>query len=232
MHSSEKNQLDCPILVISYDDIARAALAASLATLGVRAEHFSTFCEAESFALRKSCRGILVDLAAMIKAKAEEKVVAYSMARLYPILRVKTMGAMLIPMAMAGDARQEKSLSDFLTKSCAEIPPRRLRSCRRKAICIPIYIEAERGFTLNISWSGVFIADMNPERFSVGDVITVTFPDFGLEVEVIVSRIQGWGQHLPPGIGVMFRQVGQELENNLFALLKSDKDKDHDRLVS
>lgn len=139
---------------------------------------------------------------------------------------------MLVPMAMAGDAKQDKSLNDFITKTCAGFSPRRLRSSKRKDICIPTYIGAVRGFTLNISWSGVFIADMNPERFSVGEEITVALPDFGLVVEVTVARIQSWGQHRPPGIGAEFKQMGQELESNLFALLKIDKDKDRDRLVA
>lgn len=232
MEITETPQADYPVLVIAYDDKARAALAASLGPYGVRAVPCSTFCEAENFALCGFYRGVLVDLATMIKAKAEERFVAYTLTGFYPTLRVKTMGTMLVPMAMAGDAKQDKNLNDFLTKTCTEFTPRRLRSNRRKDICIPTYIGIERGFTLNISWSGLFIADMNPERFSVGEEITVTFPDFGLDVEVIVARIQGWGQHRPPGIGVTFRHMGQELESNLFALLRSDKDKDRDRLVS
>ena len=232
MNTPETTQLDHSILVIAYDDKARASLAASLGAYGVRAEPCSTFCEAERFALRGPYRGILVDLTAMIKAKAEEKVVACTMAGFYPTLRVKTMGTMLIPMAMAGDARQDKSLNDFITRSCAEFTPRPLRSNRRRNICLPTFIGAERGFTLNVSWSGVFIADMNPERFSVGEEITVTFSDFGLEVKVIVARIQGWGEHRPPGIGVKYVQMGEELEINLLALLRIDKIKDRDRLVA
>jgi hypothetical protein len=229
MNTPETMQLNHPILVIAYDDKARAALAASLGSYGVQTEQCATFCEAESFALRVPYSGILVDLTTMIKAKAEEKVVAYTMVGFYPTLRVKTMGTMLIPMAMAGDAKQDKSLNDFLTKTCAVFTPRTLRSNRRKDICVPTYIEAARGFTLNISWSGLFIADMNPERFSVGEEITVTFSEFELEVKVIVARIQGWGQHRPPGIGVKFVQMVEELEGNLFALLRSDKIKDRDR---
>lgn len=219
-------------MVIAYDDKARAALAASLGLYGVRAESCSTFCEAESFALRGPYRGILVDLTAMIKAKAEEKVVACTMTGFYPTLRVKTMGTMLIPMTMAGDAKQDKSLNDFITKTCAEFTPRLLRSYRRKNICVPTYIGDTRGFTLNISWGGVFIADMNSERFAVGEEIPVTFSDFGLEVKCIVARIQEWGHHRPPGIGVTFGQMGEELESKLVPLLRSDRTKDRDRLVS
>lgn len=232
MFNPETPQKEHTIVVIAYDDKARAALAASLGPFGVHAVPCSTFCEAEGYALSGLCRGVLVDLATMIKAKGEERIVAYTLTGFFPTLRVKTMGSMLVPMAMAGDAKQDKSLNDFLTKTCTEFAPRSLRSNRRKDICIPTYTGAERGFTLTISWSGVFIADMNPERFTVGEEITVAFPDFGLDVEVIVARVQGWGQHRPPGIGVKFKRMCPELESNLFALLRSDKDKDRDRLVA
>jgi len=220
------------ILVIAYDDKARAALEASLGPFGVRAVCCPSFCEAESFAQNVPCSGILVDLATMIKAKAEEKIVAYMLTGIFPTLRVKTMGTMLVPMAMAGEAKQDKSLNDFFTKSCAGYTPRRLRSHRRRDICVPTCIKARRGFTLNISWGGVFIADMDPERFSVGEKITVTFPEFGLDVEAVVARVHGWGEHRPPGIGVKFIHVSQELEGNLYALLRSDRDNDRDRQVS
>ena len=232
MQDSENTHSDNPILVISYDEKSLAALVASLKPYDARAIPCSTFCEAEGHALSCACSGVLVDLATIIKAKAEEKIVAYTLVGFYPTLRVKTMGAMLIPMAMAGDAKQDKSLNDFLTKTCAAIIPRRLRSNKRKDICIPTFIGNVRGFTLNISWGGVFIADMNPERFSVGEEIIVTFPEFGLEVACIVARIQSWGQRRPPGIGVKFKLIDQELDSNLFALLRSKKDKDRDRLVS
>jgi hypothetical protein len=128
--------------------------------------------------------------------------------------------------------QEAQNLNDFLTKTCAVFLPRPLRSHKRKAVCIPICIGTTRGFTLNISWSGAFIADMYPERFFVGEDITLSIPDFELEVEVIVARIQEWGHHHPSGIGVMFKNMSQELESDLFALLKSNRHKDHDRLVA
>ena len=98
---------DHPVLVVAYDDKSRAALAASLGLFGVPAISCATFVAAESYALTGSCQGILVDLATMIKAKDEEKAVAYTLTGIYPALRVKTMGSMLIPMIMAGDAKQD-----------------------------------------------------------------------------------------------------------------------------
>jgi hypothetical protein len=232
MHESEKTRTDYSVLVVSYDDKSRISLAASLEPYGVRAVQCSTFYEAESHALGELCRGILVDLASMIKSKGEEKICAYTLTGFYPTLRVKTMGAMLIPMTMAGDAKQDNNLKDFLTGTCADFKPRKLRINKRRDMCIPTFIGTERGFTLNISWVGVFVADMNPERFTIGEEINITFPDLGLEVICVVARIQHWGQHCPPGIGLEFKHIGQEFENYLFALLKSKKDKDRDRLIA
>lgn len=220
------------ILVVAYDDNARATLAASLESFGAQPVPCSTFCEAEAFARTRPFRGVLVDLATMIKAKAEEKIVAYTITGFYPTLRVKTMGRMLVPMAMAGDAKQDKSLGEFLTKSCADFTPRPLRAFKRRDVCVPACIGNARGFTLNISWSGVFVVDMDPKRYSVGEDMTVTFPECGLDVQATVARIQGWGEHRPPGIGLRFGPMGRELESYLQSLLKSDKENDRDRRLS
>ncbi len=222
----------CPVLVITYDDNVRSVLARTLEPFGSRVEICSSFCEAEKIALLEPCKGLLVDLTAMIKSKAEEKTVAYTLTRFFPTLRVRAMGPMIIPMMMPGDAKQDKSLNDFLSKTCAGFVPRRLRTKKRADICVPTFIGDLRGFTLNLSWTGVFIADMNPERFSLGERLSVSFPEFNLEVEVEVARIQLWGQHRPPGIGVKFLTVSQELDGNLSALLRSNKNSDHDRQIT
>ncbi|GFO55720.1 hypothetical protein GMSM_27270 [Geomonas sp. Red276] len=221
-----------PVLVIAYDEKVRAQLAQSLTPFGIRAVPCGSFCAAEQVALAEACRGVLVDLTAMIKAKSEERIVAHTLATFFPVLRVRAMGPVVVPMSMPGDARQEKSLSDFVIKGCAGYLPRRLRRHRRKPICLPTALGDCRGFTLDLSWGGAFIADMNPERFSVGDRLTVTFPDFGFDVAVRVARVQLWGEHRPPGIGVEFAAPGPELEEALRSLLRSERDNDYDRIIT
>jgi len=227
----DKDQ-QCPVLVIAYDERVLAVLAQSLAPFAPRVEPCASFCEAESIALKVACQGVLVDLTAMIKAKSEEKIVAYTLASFFPTLRVRAMGPMIVPMTLAGEAKQERSLSDFIAKTCAGFAPRRLRRHKRRAICLPTFLGDHRGFTLNISWAGAFIADMNPERFSIGDRLVLSLSDFGLDVEVTVARIQLWGEHRPPGIGVEFAQVAPGLEESLRGLLQCSKDSDHDRQIT
>ena len=227
----DKDQ-QCRVLVIAYDERVLALLAKSLAPFAPCVEPCASFCAAESIALEFACQGVLVDLTAMIKAKSEEKIVAYTLASFFPTLRVRAMGPMIVPMTMAGDAKQEKSLSDFVAKTCAGFAPRRLRRHKRRAICLPTFLGEHRGFTLNISWGGAFIADMNPERFSLGERLVLSLPDFGLHVKVTVVRIQLWGEHRPPGIGVEFAEVTPELEESLRGLLQCSKDSDHDRQIT
>lgn len=228
----ESSSDDFPVLVVAYDDKVREVIVKSLAALGTLVTPCATFCEAESHALAGPCRGIMVDLTSIVRAKSEEKLVAYTLTRFYPTLRVRAMGPMVIPMMMPGDAKQDKSLSDFVSKTCASTPPRRLRRHKRKDLCTPTFIDGVRGFTLNLSWGGAFLVDMNPERFVVGNRFVVNFPDGGLDIEVAVARVQPWGQNRAPGIGVEFLTQSEEIEKFLYALLHSNPDRDRDRLIT
>lgn len=232
MHTPETRHSEYPILVVSYDEKSRKSLTASVLPYDVPVAACSTFCEAEDLALQGLYRGILVDLATMIKAKSEEKIVAYTLAGFYPTLRVKTVGTMLIPMSMAGETKQDKNLNDFITKTCAQFTPRRLRAFKRKDVSLSTTINMERGFTLNVSWSGMFVADMYPEKYSIGDELTVTLPEFDKHIEVVVARTQSWGQRRPAGIGVKYKFLSQDMECSLFSVLRSDKNKERDRIIA
>lgn len=228
--------LNYPILVISYHDESRAALQSSLNQQEIEAEPCATFVEAETKALNQIFNGILVDLPSIVKAKGEEKIVACSLAGFYPTLRVRTVGSMLVPMIMPGGARQEKSLKDFLEKACSTFFPRMLRAHRRHELCVPMVIgegESEvRTFTLDVSWGGVFLVSMNPERFNRGDELTAYFPEFDLKVPVAVRWIQSWGGRKVPGVGCEFLEQREDLEAALGTLIKSPRDQDRDRLVA
>lgn len=226
-------QISRPILVVSYIETTLELLVNSLIPLGVSAIPCSSFCDAEKLALENTYNGILIDLTSIIKAKGEEKVVAYNLTSIYPPLRVRSLGAMLVPMAMPGDAKQDNSLKDFICKTCAEFKPRSLRLYQRRDKCISTTrrdtAEEERGFTLNISWGGAFIVDTHPERFSTGQKLTFFLHELGVEVNVIVCWIQSWGHRRCPGIGVRFETVDEELEKALFQLLRHDRSGDRDR---
>jgi PilZ domain len=229
-------QISRPILVVSYVDATLELLVKSLLQLDISAVPCNAFCDSEKLALENTYNGILIDLTSIIKAKGEEKVVAYGLASVYPSLRVRSMGAMLIPMAMPGDAKQDNSLKDFIYKTCAEFAPRSLRLYRRRDKCVSIIRKDipgdERGFTLNISWGGAFIIDNHSERFTVGQKMTFLLHELGLEVNVVVCWIQAWGHRHFPGIGVRFETVDEELEKALFQLLKHDRSIDRDRITS
>lgn len=228
--------LDYPILVISVSDDTRAALVASLQAFDVEIVACSTFLEAEDLALKSLYCGILVDLPSIVKAKGEEKIVACSLTGFFPTLRVRVMGTMLIPMTMPGAAKQENSLNDFIKRACTNFTARQLRVHSRHVIGISVatkFDEVEnRAFTLDISWGGAFIVDFNPERFTVGDELTVFFQEPECETKVTVCWKQTWGLRHAPGIGVRFNQVDEQLSEFLLRLLKRSKNHDRDRLVA
>jgi len=228
--------LDHPIFVISVSDDTRAALVASLKSFDVELIQCSTFLEAEDLALKGPYCGILVDLPSIVKAKGEEKIVACSLTGFFPTLRVRVMGSVLIPMTMPGGARQDNSVNDFLSRSCKNFIPRKLRVHHRHAIGISVALrfneQEARAFTLNISWGGAFIVDFNPERFSVGNELIVFFQEPECEVRATVCWKQSWGLRHAPGIGVRFHQTDDQLSTFLLRLLKHAKDHDRDRLVA
>ena len=226
-----------PIIVISYVDETRVALTSVLNNTGATAVPCASFCEAENLALKGLYSGILVDLPSIIKSKGEEKIVAYTLANFFPILRVRTMGAMLVPMAMPGSAKQDKNLDDFLNKTCAAYVSRPLREFRRHPVCLSTLINHKgdevRGFTLNISWGGTFIVDLQAERFNIGDPVTIHIPEFGCRISAEVRRIKPWGilRH-PPGIGLSFSSLDEMVEPVIAGITRTRKEFDRDRLAA
>lgn len=223
-----------PILVIAYNDASRSIMAKEVAQNGLSAVTCSTFAEAEELALQGSYCGLLIDLPAIVKAKGEEKIIACTLASFFPTLRVRVIGVMLIPMTLAGDARQDNSLKEFLEKSCTRFTPRRLRMHRRRQLCLPTLLmldnQKQRGCTLDISWGGAFVSNDYPEQFSIGNQYDLTFHGAEVTVRVTVRWIRLWGERHIPGIGVSFDTVDQGLAQVLHTLLKSDPELDRDRL--
>ena len=224
------------ILVVSYVEETRATLSAMLEKAGVVPVPCASFCEAEDLALRGLYNGILVDLPSIIKSKGEEKIVAYTLTNFFPTLRVRTMGSMMIPMSMPGSAKQDKSVEDFLNITCAAHTPKQLRTFKRHPVCLSTLItyknEELRGFSLDVSWGGMFVVDLQAERFCVDDQLLITIPEFGCHIPAEVRRIKPWGilRH-PPGIGLLFKQLDTTVEPFIAGVTKTSKEFDRDRLT-
>lgn len=225
-----------PILVVSYNDDTRAAMAAALVSSSAVAVPCSTFCEAEQYALNELFSGILVDLPSIIKSKGEEKIVAYTLVNVFPTLRVRAAGSLLIPMTLPGDASQDKSLNVFLTVTCPAFTPKKLRQYRRHSCYLSTLLlqqgEQRRGFTWDVSWGGSFIVDMQPEHFTIAEAVVIQIPEFGWNIPAVVQRIRPWGARHPPGIGISFRTLDQAQEEGLAGILKTRKEFDRDRLIA
>ena len=195
-----------------------------------------SFLEAEDVAREGVFNGILVDLQSIVKAKGDEKIIACSLTGFYPTLRVRALGSMLVPMAMPGDAKQDSSINDFLTKSCSTFAPRRLRLHRRRDITLSAVgspdLSADRLVTLNVSWGGAFFVDAHPENYQVGQSITVTLPEFEHSISCSIRWIRPWGMRKVPGMGVAFDNVDEKLELILAALMQRDRNSDRDRMIA
>jgi len=226
--------IDCRLLVVSYNAPARCSLVENLESVGATGVACETFLQAEEMAREGAYSGILVDLLTMVKAKGDEKVVACSLISVYPALRVRVLGSLLVPMIMSGEEQQESSLLHFLRDSCTPFAPRQLRQHRRRDVVLPALLgpsPGERAFVVNLSWSGAFIADVRPERFAIDSELELTLPEFGVETVVTVRRIQPWGERRIPGIGVSFGDLDEKLESALASILKSSNIDDRDRIV-
>lgn len=229
--------LTAPIIAVSYDDATRDIIRDTLSRSGVNAILFSTFVDAESFLRSSVGQGCVVDLTTMIRAKAEEKIVACTITNFFPTLRVKLIGSMLIPMAMPGQSSQDKSFADFITKTCELFVPRKLRAHKRREIFIPLILTKVNGTsgelrccTLNVSWNGMFIIDMYPEKYATGDRVTLRIADTGLELDATIVLRNEWGNKKMPGFGISFHDVSNDLEKFLLGHLKTNPSTDRDRI--
>jgi hypothetical protein len=228
---------DAPIIVISYDEPVIQSLEAALAKMNVPFVACRSFVEAEDRMRTACCNGILVDLTAMVRAKAEEKIVACTLTNFFPTLRVRVMGSMLIPMALPGQSSQDKSLNDFISKSCEQFVPRRMRAHKRKDIFIPLLLTTEDGrvsdlrcCTLNVSWGGMFVIDTSPEKYRVGDLLSLRTAESGISINTRVVGVNEWAQKRMPGIRLEFLDIGYELEKILINTLRVDRHADRDRV--
>jgi Tfp pilus assembly protein PilZ len=225
-----------PILIISYSADIRKALSDNLQRSNVIGVPCESFLVAEDIAREGVYNGILVDLQSIIKAKGDEKIIACSLTGFYPTLRVRALGAMLVPMAMPGDARQDNSLNDFLSKTCLAFTPRRLRLHRRRDIILSALMRSsdseDRTVTLNMSWGGAFIVDAYTEHYEIGQDIQLVFPEFEYTFSAAVCWIRPWGSRKVPGVGVAFRDVDEKIESILGMLLQRDRNNDRDRMIA
>lgn len=225
-----------PILVISYNADIRSALLDNLYRNNATGIACKSFLEAEDIAREGVYNGILVDLQSIVKAKGDEKVIACSLTGFYPTLRVSTFGAMLVPNAKSDDAEQDSSLSDFLTTTCSVFAPRKLRLHRRRDIVLSAvrlpHASGDRLFSLNISWGGAFIVDVQPEKYEIGQDLQLKFPEFEISFSATVCWIRPWGQRQIPGVGVAFHDDDKGMESVLAALLQRDRNNDRDRMIA
>lgn len=199
-----------------------------------------SFREAENLALSNPFSGVLADIPTVIKARGEEKLIASSLQNVYPFLRAKVSGDLILPIIMPGGCEGEQSIARFFENAGRTFVPRRIRTYKRHKYHLPVLIRQEevcdelQSFTMDVSWSGAFIVMNDPGAMNVGHAIIVQFPSLNIAIDASVIRIQAWGHSgVVPGIGLAWHlPIEPAAEKGLHAVLKMKKERDRDRLLA
>ncbi|HUK30910.1 MAG TPA: PilZ domain-containing protein [Candidatus Acidoferrum sp.] len=145
--------------------------------------------------------GILLEVAASIKATQHDKEATHHLMELYPFAKFKLVGKEVM---IFGKAR---SLGEFVHQ-CARFKPRTIRRETRETKHFAVYLSAEDTFedaeqsvTINISQSGCFVYSIR--QWSVGDRVWLRFLGNDFAICGTVFSWQPWGNNkLIPGIGI------------------------------
>lgn len=224
-------------LVVSGDPKTRNRIMKALSSDDISLTECATFREAEQVAVTGPFSAIIADVPTIVKAKDDERLAVFSLQNIYPLVRVKTSGDLIVPIIMKQKDRGQ-SLTVHLEKICSTFLPRRLRAFKRHNSFIPVQIRKSDGleyqtFTMDISWGGAFIVMNSTWGMATGTILTVGMPTLGITIVTDIVRIQPWGeQGVAPGIGVKWEaQHNLPVLEGLHKIFKTDINEDRDRLL-
>lgn len=204
------------ILLVAREGEARTAYLAALDRLGVEYDALTSFTDIPALAGDKEYNGLLLDILTLVRAKKDEKPIAYECINYYPSARIKwdarsrRMQLFSFDSASADDT--ETALETFIEQRCKKFPRRRVRKFTRKEIVLNVRLgrgavtvaeSGERTFSVNVSATGAFIHTV--ETFLKGEVVWLRFKELfgGIPVAGEVCWRQAWGERrVIPGIGV------------------------------
>lgn len=224
-------------LVVSGDQVTRDRIMKALSSGAISLVGCTTFREAEQAAVAGPFSAVIADVPTIVKAKDDERLAVFSLQNIYPLVRVKTSGDLIVPIIMKQKER-DRSLTDHLETICSAFVPRRLRTYKRHKNFIPVQIRKSDGqehqtFTMDISWGGAFIVMNSIWGLTTGTILTIFMPTLDITIATDVVRIQPWGvQGVAPGIGVKWEaQHNEPILEGLRKLFKTDISEDRDRLL-
>lgn len=225
------------VLVVSGDPVTRDRIMRTLSSGAVSLTECTAFREAEQVAVTRPFSAVIADVPTIVKAKDDERLAVLSLQNIYPLIRVKTSGDLIVPIIMQQKER-DQSLTAHLENICSAFVPRRLRRYKRYRNFIPVQIRKSDGqeyqtFTLDISWGGAFIVMNSTWGLAAGNGLTIYMPTLDIIIAAEIVRIQAWGvQGMAPGIGVKWEiQDNQPVLHGLRKVFRTEINEDCDRLL-
>jgi uncharacterized protein (TIGR02266 family) len=107
-----------------------------------------------------------------------------------------------------------------------ELTPGTRRKHVRVALCNKVYVTcngmASELYTVNVSAGGMYINTKDP--FPVGSKVVISFPlkaGSHIHLKGVVANIKGEIGKLPPGMGIEFKEVGDEERKKLRDFVKN-----------
>lgn len=223
---------DTRILIVVKDEEAGQAYAAALNDIGVAYDLAPCVDKMSGMATVTPYSGLIIDLLTLVRCSREEKVVAYELINLYPVLRVKWNSRKkeicLSPLEQSFSPDTATTLRFFIDSRCRPFPPRRLRSQNRKNYNLHVLLTVDgtdvdeiptRTFTLNISRGGVFVHTCR--SFAKGDAVSlrfVEFPDLPPFAATVRWSVPWGGSRSVPGVGLRFDTLTEEQQKMLAAI--------------
>lgn len=224
---------DTRILIVVKDAEAGEAYTQALAGIGVSSDVAGSFEEMSAMAIRNRYNGFLVDILTLVRCSKDEKVIAYEVINLFPVLRVKWeprhKKIKLSPLEQSFSPDTDSALRFFVEQRCKSFPARSLRRHQRRQVNLnllysldPEFAEgsAHRSFTVNVGAGGVYLHAMHD--FKEGDKLYLRFVEFPDQTPIpaTVRWSQPWGEtRCIPGVGIIFDALTAKQEKTLHRIL-------------
>ncbi len=175
--------------------------------------------------------GFVVDIRMALKTTEPEKRCLQTMEGIFPNVRTNWNPERGFRALYSDSTKSETDNLSMFLEDCRKFKPRALRKHERKVVHIHVLFRpmeapeesAERAYTLNISYGGLFVCTCNPPP--VDSFVRVTLQEADMQpfkVLVRLTRAWGSGMHIP-GFGGSFVDMYASTAERLEALLWQDK---------
>jgi Tfp pilus assembly protein PilZ len=220
---------DTKILIVVNDVEASIAYTQALSVIGVACDVAGTFHDMSDMAIENAYNGLIIDILTLVRCSKEEKVIAYDIINLYPVLRVKWENKQkkikLSPLEQAFSPDVDATLRFFIEGRCSSFPARRLRRHKRKHTNLNLVCSTDgsfsaessfKSFTVSISLGGIFLHTM--QEFEVGKTLWLRFVEFADQEPIAATvrwSLEWGGERSIPGVGLKFERLSEGQQKEL-----------------